>query len=242
MKSDFGKYKNRGPYHWDALSKNIFKHHLFTSTRYKAVLEAAEIQNGQCVCDYGCGDGALTYLCYQNNRNGQVIGVEPEPAGRSLALEALRKRNAKVAILDSSEAVLGGSQDVVICAEVIEHVSEPAVLLKELARILKRGARCIISTPVRMSETPYDREHVYEYFPGEFRELLSPYFVVQKQDYCCSSFAAELGDLRFSFLAGRPIFKYVMNAVNLWANVNLMNRLNPLGRYWLTQTVTCTKT
>ena len=39
------------------------------------------------------------------------------------------------------------SYDVVICSEVLEHVEDPEIALKELARVLKKGGKLAVSVP-----------------------------------------------------------------------------------------------
>lgn len=80
--------------------------------------------------------------------------------------------------------------DNVHLGQIIEHLLNPEVLLKETKRILKENGRVIIVTPLRPLETRYsikDRErviskvskydssptqHVFEFTPSELEELL----------------------------------------------------------------------
>ena len=50
-----------------------------------------------------------------------------------------------------------GSEDIVFCNHVLEHVSDYKVALSELHRVLKDGGRLIISFPIN-----YDFEEVHE--------------------------------------------------------------------------------
>ncbi len=60
--------------------------------------------------------------------------------------------------------------DVSVAGEVIEHLTEPLKLIKEMVRITKK--RIIISTPHLEFEDP---EHVCEFDEKDLKELLSPY-------------------------------------------------------------------
>ena len=52
----------------------------------------------------------------------------------------------------------GASVDAALCVEVLEHLPETAVFLTELARILKPGAKLLLTTPLCFGEhmAPYD--------------------------------------------------------------------------------------
>lgn len=73
------------------------------------------------------------------------------------------------------------SFDVVISFQVIEHVEDDKNFVSEAKRVLKPGGRLIITTPNRIyrlkpGEKPWNRFHVREYYPDEFRALLASQF------------------------------------------------------------------
>src|SRR5689334_7840501 len=91
MSDNFSKYKTRGAYHWDHISKLPWKHHCFTAVRYQLILEAALAKRGEYLLDVGCGDGALLSLF--EDLGALCVGVEPESTGRELAREIFAKKN-----------------------------------------------------------------------------------------------------------------------------------------------------
>lgn len=62
--------------------------------------------------------------------------------------------------------------DGVICSDVIEHVQNPKALLQEIHRLLSPEGVSIISTPIRLTEQPIDKMHVFEWFESEFQEMI----------------------------------------------------------------------
>lgn len=55
--------------------------------------------------------------------------------------------------------------DMILCSEVLEHLPEPAIALREMARIAKPGAKLFLTTPFMLSvhEAPYDYYRYTEY-------------------------------------------------------------------------------
>lgn len=101
--------------------------------------------------------------------------------------------------------VRDGEFDVVLCTEVLEHVPEPIRVIRELARVLKPGGKCILSAPLGswLHQEPFHfyggyTEHWYARFlpAAGFEELL----IVTNRAFF-SAFGQE--SIRFAFLS-RP--------------------------------------
>lgn len=62
------------------------------------------------------------------------------------------------------------SFDFVLCSEVLEHLPDPALAMREIARVLRPGGRAVVSTPFmyRVHEPPYD---FFRYTPFAHRQL-----------------------------------------------------------------------
>jgi SAM-dependent methyltransferase len=94
------------------------------------------------VLDIGCGLG--TTLAYHRNRGCHATGIEADAN-----VQAVASRYG----LDIKQGVFDGSQfesasfDFVTLDQVAEHVVDPHVLLKGVARVLKPGGTAIITTP-----------------------------------------------------------------------------------------------
>lgn len=96
------------------------------------------------VLDVGCGPG---YLCeVLRDRGYQVTGVERAgwgpPAG-SVKGYALVEADLEQGL----PALAGGPFDAIVCADILEHLREPAALLQQLRRVLAPGGRLIASLP-----------------------------------------------------------------------------------------------
>ena len=96
------------------------------------------------VLDIGCGTGAVTALV-NRNKNNNVCGIEPDP------MRAARARTRDIEVYNGMLDETFGSRhapfDVVVMADVLEHVAAPVDLLGRAAGILKPGGLVLLSVP-----------------------------------------------------------------------------------------------
>lgn len=102
--------------------------------------------------DVGCGDGFLARKIVNEFRFRQFIGVELDRDNVRVidAENEFDPAAAKVVpVVGNIYAVpiADGGADLVICSEVVEHLTDDARALKELHRILKPGGLLILATP-----------------------------------------------------------------------------------------------
>lgn len=94
------------------------------------------------VLDVGCGSGVL--LARMKSLGWDVDGVEVDPQ----AVEAARRRGVPVRLGSlQDQRFPSNSFEAVHSAHVIEHVHDPAALLRECFRVLKPGGTLVILTP-----------------------------------------------------------------------------------------------
>ncbi len=112
----------------------------------RALSELFEAAAPRCVLDVGCGEGVITYRWAEQLGDGAVVGIDlPD---RALESEwAMRQRpNLRFAALSGQELPFAdGEFDLVSGIELLEHVSEPERMLKEMARTAAR--HLLISVP-----------------------------------------------------------------------------------------------
>lgn len=96
------------------------------------------------VLDVGCGSGGLASLIRQQG-GATVVGVEPDQARaeytRSLGFEVYHSPLTE----DLCQQL--GQFDVVVFADVLEHVADPVGLLQLSQRVLRPGGCVILSVP-----------------------------------------------------------------------------------------------
>ena len=110
-------------------------------------LVTAPIATGERVLEVGCSTGYITEHLTKV-RGCTVVGLETNKVAA-----AMTRARAGVLVFeptgDTPELPSEYTQyfDVVLCADVIEHVSHPARFLRDLLRYLKPSGRVMISTP-----------------------------------------------------------------------------------------------
>jgi len=176
---EFAKYKARGAYHWEAFNRSVRKHSPFLAGRYELVVKTLQrtVRPGGRVLDIGCGDGALAYAI---TRAGyKVIGLDYSGTGLGLAKRKFSEMRVSAGLMRGDSTVLPVRDltfDAIVAADIIEHLQEPEKMLEEISRALKPGGTAVITTPVKLTETPTDPEHVREFTEPEFKETLDRHF------------------------------------------------------------------
>ena len=98
--------------------------------------------NGRRVLDVGCAAGYLGAILA--SRGYRVTGIDSPCAARVGFPESIELLEAD---LDLGLPPLTGRFDFVICADVLEHLRQPALLLRDLRAVLATGGRLACSLP-----------------------------------------------------------------------------------------------
>ena len=137
-----------------------------------------------CVADLGCGAAQKTQVLRAGIGNSmQYIGFDQPECVEWLGANYPKGQWVPVNLLDSPEALRQSSSyrhraDLVICSDVVEHVSEPDMVFAWLKFLCKPGGWIIISTVDRSrvrrrgNRNPPNKSHVYEWTKSEFLKLL----------------------------------------------------------------------
>jgi methionine biosynthesis protein MetW len=104
----------------------------------------AVIPSGARVLDVGCGTGSVSCLVRDRCR-AQVVGLEPNVAR---AEEARRRGLQVIAAPFAPEVTIPlGKFDVVMFADVLEHLVDPVPALERAGNLLRPGGRVVASIP-----------------------------------------------------------------------------------------------
>jgi SAM-dependent methyltransferase len=145
---------------------------------------------GGTVLDFGCGTGVLFETCL--GRAGSVLGVDIV-LGAAEHWRARRRLEA-VTLLLPDEAVArvpDGTVDVVVAAEVLEHIDEPADTLAFFRRVLRPGGTLVVSLPTENRLYRFGRRVAG--FTGHYH------------DHDAATVAGRIRDAGFDLLTSRSI-------------------------------------
>jgi ArsR family transcriptional regulator len=132
---------------WDKLRAELYGDR-FTTAAMLALLPPTSV-----IADLGCGTGRLVEEIAPFA--GRVIGVDNSPA----MLKTAKKRTADLPNVDlrsgelQSLPIAAGECDAAMLLLTLTYVADPAVVLKEVARILKPGGKAVV-----IDLMPHDRE------------------------------------------------------------------------------------
>jgi O-antigen biosynthesis protein len=154
---------------WQVLYEHLHRYHF-----------VADLADGKRVLDLGSGEGYGSAILAE--RATSVLGVELDPLAVKHA--TVNYARANLEFRESSILELGdltdASFDLVICYEVIEHITEHEDLLGLVRRVLTPDGVFVVSTPDReiYSEAAnyHNPFHTKELNRAEFAELLSGFF------------------------------------------------------------------
>jgi SAM-dependent methyltransferase len=160
----------------------------FYQRRFEAVMEALGAQPRDEVLEIGCGSGYYTRALVQLGAHVTATDLAPAYVKQARALAP----EADFRVEDAQElSFADASFDRVLMTEVIEHVQDPAMAIREAHRVLRQEGVLALSTPSRRApmNVAYAlkrrlrhfgfNEHLHEMTPGELRGILRPQFEIE---------------------------------------------------------------
>lgn len=160
------------------------------------------------VIDIGCGDMPFKDQLKSRGTAYDTLDITEKTVGITYV----------ASILDMS-MVKAGYYDTAVCIEVLEHVPEPFIALKQINRILKNDGLLILSAPhlSRLHEEPHD---YYRYTHHGIRTLLENNGLKVIRMEPCGGLLCFLGH-QFSTLLlcsffHIPLLKHIIFFLNKW--------------------------
>jgi SAM-dependent methyltransferase len=146
----------------------------------KVDMDLLDVREGHSVLDVGCGEGYL--LRKAARRASLALGVDVVERRVRASRDGLadsrrsRCRPIELAVADGQRLPFAdASFDRIICTEMLEHVADAQLALRELARVLRPGGRLAISVPHFLCEAIlYRLISGYLEFPGGHRRIFTP--------------------------------------------------------------------
>ena len=159
---------------------------------YPAAHAAATVHGRDLIIDLGCGRAGKLMVLGEQHPGLDLVGVDIGPnidwcrhhlhGGRWL------EADLEVATtLPLAPEVIARS--VVVCSDVLEHLTDPRPAMRLICWLLRHGAACaVVSTPARDKRAgadhpgpPFNPSHVREWAQDEFRAFVSSFPVLIEQ-------------------------------------------------------------
>lgn len=140
---------------------------------FKAYVIARDYVYGD-VLEVGCGEGRGIGLLLQSATSFTAVdkleGV----------ISNLRSKYPTARFLSMNIPPLGelrdNAYDSVVSFQVIEHIQDDLLFLKEIHRVLKPGGTALLTTPNRSMSLSRNPWHIREYLPHQLQSLAAPIF------------------------------------------------------------------
>ena len=155
--------------------------HLINPLRTSYIEKRTSIKGSE-ILDIGCGGGILSELLCQ--KGGIVTAIDL--ADGPLNVAKIRQQKSQLPInyrkISTTDLVKEGKQfDVITCLEMLEHVPDPSIVVKECAQLCKSGGHLFFSTINRNLKSfifaILGAEYILNILPQgthEFEKLIKP--------------------------------------------------------------------
>ncbi|MEH1849642.1 MAG: class I SAM-dependent methyltransferase [Nostoc sp.] len=137
-------------YEYQYQSANHSHHHIYLIKPLIEIIseytDRLETQQKLRILDIGCGNGSLSNLIAQHGY--EVVGIEESESGVKFASQTFPDCHfIQGTIYNLPYTEIGEKFDIVIAAEVIEHLFYPKELVRNAKQCLKQNGHLIITTP-----------------------------------------------------------------------------------------------
>ena len=171
-----------------AFASDAYEHKEGDASSHRILAHWLERRSASRILDLGCSDGSFAQRL--RDQGHHVTGVD------LAAHDGVEERVDEFILADLDgglPAELTGPYDVVLAADVLEHLRRPDVLLEELHRVLAPGASVIVSVPnfghwyprarVALGRFDYDRRGILDTGHVRFFTRRSIEHLVRASDY-----------------------------------------------------------
>lgn len=140
---------------------------------YKAYIVAQKFVRGN-LLEVGCGEGrGLDLIIPKSTSFTAIDKIGP-------VIEELKAKYPEATFRSMNippfDGIPDNTFDTVVSFQVIEHIRDDRLFLKEINRVLKPGGLALVTTPNRKMSLTRNPWHIREYLPDELRDLAASIF------------------------------------------------------------------
>jgi SAM-dependent methyltransferase len=173
-------------------AKNPVQRFLIRRFMAKLIALFDETQPSDSVLEIGCGEGFVSGQLSKRHAGETYVGVD-------LAAEDIENLRAKFPTVEAHVgsiydlSFLARDFDVVVCAEVLEHLDDPGRALQQI--VARNPKRVVLSVPhepwfclsnfargKNITRLGNDPEHVNLWGRGGFRKVIQPYLHIERHE------------------------------------------------------------
>jgi 2-polyprenyl-3-methyl-5-hydroxy-6-metoxy-1,4-benzoquinol methylase len=163
------------PEHFNEVWDHVEEYH-YDPTRTNALIST--VKDGDIVCDFGAGVfGAVQYIAEKTELKCQLFAIDQSKKAKEIVTE--RAPAIAFSVQDCTETWFPENIfDVVISGETIEHIEDPAKLVREMVRVCKPGGSIVLSTVNNHCENAKKLEypeHIWEFTPEDLLGFFEPF-------------------------------------------------------------------
>ena len=115
--------------------------------RANEIIKGLDLINGDKVLEVGCGNGYYLSLLNRMGLRIDLTGIDKDELALNDAVKFINDKEVKLLLADAARLPFPSNRfDKVVMSEVIEHVSDEKIVLKEIYRILKKGGILSLTT------------------------------------------------------------------------------------------------
>jgi len=115
--------------------------------RFKEIEKLLERTAGN-ILDIGCADGVFSKVVFDKTKAKQLTGIDIAPTSIQWANKHWKNKNLRFLIGKAENLEFQTSSfDAVFALEVLEHLSSPQKVLREIKRVMKNGGYGILLVP-----------------------------------------------------------------------------------------------
>jgi 2-polyprenyl-6-hydroxyphenyl methylase/3-demethylubiquinone-9 3-methyltransferase len=144
--SELGKFDALASRFWD--TQGEFRPlHLLNPVRARFIAERVTLEGAR-LLDVGCGGGLLAEALARAGAKVTAVDLAPGmiEVARLHALEEKLDIDYRIAAAETVAAAEPGTFDLVTCMEMLEHVPDPAGVIRTLATLVRPGGAIFVST------------------------------------------------------------------------------------------------